>query len=74
MRHRNEDAAIGGAVRAGGSRGLAPVPLAPAVIPLAHAPDDPGPDAELHHIEPAPEPTAEPPADSWSKIRQLFKQ
>ena len=55
------------------SRGLAPVPPAPAVIPLAHAPDDPGPDAELHHIEPAPEPTAEPPADSWSKIRQLFR-
>jgi len=50
---------------------LPPVPLAPAVIPLAHAPDDPGPDAELHQIEPVPEATAEAPADSW--IRQLFK-
>jgi HemY protein len=55
------------------ARGLPPVPLAPAVIPLAHAPDDPGPDPELHHIEPVPEATAEPPADSWSKIRQLFR-
>ena len=43
------------------------------VIPLVHVPDDPGPDPEPHHIEPMPEPTAEPPADSWGKIRQLFR-
>jgi HemY protein len=55
------------------ARGLQPVPLAPAVIPLVHAPDDPGPDPEPHHIEPMPEPTAEPPADGWGKIRQLFR-
>ncbi len=54
-------------------RSLTPVAIAPAVIPLVHAPDDPGPDAEPH-IEPAPEPTAEPPSDNWSRIRQLFKQ
>jgi hypothetical protein len=52
---------------------LTPIPLAPAVIPLVHVPDDPGPDPDEHHIEPVPEPTAEPPADSWSKIRQMFK-
>ncbi len=57
------------------ARGLTPVPLAPPVIPLVHVPDDPGPDPdpEMHHIEPVPGATAEPPADSWSKIRQLFK-
>jgi HemY protein len=51
---------------------VTPVPLAPAVIPLVHAPDDPGPEPESQ-IEPHPEPTAEPPTDSWSKIRQLFR-
>jgi hypothetical protein len=50
----------------------APPPLAPAVIPLVHAPDDPGPEGEAP-IEPEPEPATEPPADSWSKIRQLFR-
>jgi HemY protein len=52
--------------------GVTPVPLAPPVIPLVHAPDDPGPEPESQ-IEPQPEPTAES-ADSWSKIRQLFRQ
>jgi hypothetical protein len=49
-----------------------PVPLAPAVIPLVHAPDDPGPDPETQ-IEPEPEPAAEPLPDSWSRIRAMFK-
>jgi HemY protein len=53
-------------------RSFAPVAIAPAVIPLVHAPDDPGPDPEKPS-EPAPEPPAEPPPDSWSRIRQLFK-
>jgi HemY protein len=53
------------------ARSLTPVPVPPAVIPLVHAPDDPGPDPELH-IEPEPEPTVELP-DSWSRIRQMFK-
>jgi HemY protein len=54
-------------------RNLTPVAIAPAVIPLVHAPDDPGPEPETR-IDPAPETTTEPPADSWSRIRQLFKQ
>jgi HemY protein len=41
-------------------------PIAPAVIPLVHAPDDPGPNGE-----PPAEP--EPPPASWSRIRALFK-
>jgi hypothetical protein len=50
-----------------------PVPIPPALIPLVHAPDDPGPDPEAH-VEPEPEPTVEPLPDSWSRIRQLFRQ
>jgi hypothetical protein len=42
-------------------------PLVPAVIPLVHAPDDPGPNGETP-AEPEP-----PPPDSWSRIRALFK-
>jgi HemY protein len=42
-------------------------PIAPAVIPLVHAPDDPGPNGE-----PPAEPEPPPPA-SWSRIRALFK-
>jgi HemY protein len=42
----------------------------PPVIPMVHAPDDPGPDTD---VEADPAPTSEPPAASWSKIRQLFR-
>ena len=42
------------------------------VIPLVHVPDDPGPDHEAQ-AEPAPEPASEPPSDSWTRIRHLFK-
>src|SRR5262245_16168803 len=45
--------------------------VAPAVIPLVHAPDDPGPNGETE-VEPAPEPST-PPSDGWSRIRALFK-
>jgi HemY protein len=45
--------------------------VAPAVIPLVHAPDDPGPNGETE-AEPAPE-AATPPADGWSRIRALFR-
>jgi HemY protein len=43
-------------------------PIAETVIPLAQAPDDPGPE---HDAEPEPAPEAGP--DGWSKFRQLFK-
>jgi len=42
----------------------------PPVIPMVHAPDDPGPESE---VEAEPAPTTEPAAASWSKIRQLFR-
>jgi len=47
-----------------------PIPIPPAVIPLVHAPDDPGPEPESKKRE-----TEEgtDPADSWSRIRQLFR-
>lgn len=48
-----------------------PIPVEP-VIPLVHAPDDPGtelgPDAE-----PVPEPSAPPAGDAWQRFRQLFR-
>jgi hypothetical protein len=52
-------------------RGRAMTAVAPAVIPLVHAPDDPGPNGE-QEVEPAPEP-APPPTDGWSRIRALFR-
>jgi HemY protein len=48
------------------------VPLAPAVIPLVHAPDDPGPEPEAP-AEPEPESTTEPSSEGWKIIRGLFK-
>jgi HemY protein len=47
-------------------------PLAPTVIPLVHAPDDPGPQADVA-AEPQPEGAAEAPVDAWTRIRQMFK-
>ncbi len=52
-------------------RSLAPLAVAPAVIPLVHAPDDPGPDPETPN-DPAPE-AVEPEDEGWGRIRQLFK-
>jgi HemY protein len=54
-------------------RTVAPVPLAPAVIPLVHAPDDPGPDAQ-NGIEPTAESEAEHSTDPWWRFRHLFRQ
>jgi len=42
------------------------------VIPLVHAPDDPGPDLGLDG-DPVPEPTPPPAGDAWQRIRQLFR-
>jgi len=41
------------------------------VIPLVHAPDDPGPDDRFEG-DPLPEPTT-PPSDGWRRLRQLFR-
>jgi HemY protein len=44
-----------------------------AVIPLVHAPDDPGPDFGSEG-DPRPEPASAPPfRDAWQRIRQLFR-
>ena len=43
-----------------------------AIIPLVHAPDDPGLDSGLD-ADPVPEPTLPPPKDTWQRIMQLFR-
>lgn len=43
-----------------------------AVIPLVHAPDDPGLDSGLDR-DPVPEPSTPPPRDAWQRIMQLFR-
>jgi HemY protein len=48
-----------------------PKPVEP-VIPLVHAPDDPGPDSGVEG-DPVPEPTTPPAGDAWQRIRQLFR-
>jgi HemY protein len=46
----------------------------PPVIPLAHAPDDPGPNANAEvPPDPAPEGPDAPPVDNWSRLRAMFK-
>ena len=40
------------------------------VIPLVHAPDDPGPDSGLDG-DPVPEPSQ--PSDAWQRIKELFR-
>src|SRR5665213_1788247 len=42
------------------------------VIPLVHAPDDPGPDSALES-DPVPEPTTPPPEAPWQRFIQLFR-
>ena len=44
---------------------------APAVIPLIHAPDDPGPDGEPH-ADPVPD-VPPPQPNGWDRLRALFK-
>jgi HemY protein len=40
------------------------------VIPIVHAPDDPGPDSAIEP-DPVPEPTS--PGNAWDRFRQLFR-
>ncbi len=42
------------------------------VIPLVHAPDDPGPESGLDG-DPVPETSAPPAGDTWQRIRGLFR-
>ena len=42
------------------------------VIPLVHAPDDPGLDPGLDR-DPVPEPSTPPAGDAWQRLRQLFR-
>jgi HemY protein len=47
-----------------------------AVIPLVHAPDDPGLHSGLNpglDVDPVPEPTSPPPRDAWQRLLQLFR-
>src|SRR5262249_22453707 len=47
---------------------------APPVIPLVHAPDDPGPSANAEvPPDPAPEGPDAPPPDGWTRFRAMFK-
>ena len=50
---------------------ITPKPVEP-VIPLVHAPDDPGPDSTLES-DPVPETTASPPRAPWQRFMQLFR-
>jgi len=52
-------------------KSVEPKPVEP-VIPLVHAPDDPGPDSGLDR-DPMPEPTTPPVGDAWQRIRQFFR-
>jgi HemY protein len=52
-------------------KSVEPKPVEP-VIPLVHAPDDPGPDSGFDG-DPVPEPTTPPAADAWQRIRQFFR-
>ena len=50
-----------------------PIQIPPAVIPLMHAPDDPGPDPDTTNESDAQSNIEESPAPSWTRIRQLFR-
>jgi HemY protein len=51
---------------------LAPIPLAPGVIPLVHAPDDPGPEPEVP-TDGESETSNGVRVDNWTRIRHLFR-
>src|SRR5262249_50964649 len=51
-----------------------PAHAPPPVIPLVHAPDDPGPSTNAEvPPDPAPEGPDAPPADGWTRLRAMFK-
>jgi HemY protein len=60
------------AAAAAEAKPVAPAKPVEAVIPLVHAPDDPGPDSPSES-DPVAEVNAPPPRDVWQRIRQLFR-
>ena len=58
--------------RRGRKKAQPPVAVSPAVIPLVHVPDDPGPEGGLPP-DPEIDTRDEPASDSWRKLRGLFK-
>jgi HemY protein len=54
------------------SRALAKTKPVEPVIPLVHAPDDPGLDLGLDR-DPVPESSTHPASDTWHRLRQLFR-
>jgi HemY protein len=59
------------AAKSPGKSGLKTKPVE-AVIPLVHAPDDPGLDSGLD-ADPVPEPSTPPARDTWQRLMQLFR-
>ncbi|MFL6796507.1 MAG: heme biosynthesis protein HemY [Xanthobacteraceae bacterium] len=72
--HKEAEPAVQAPVTAGppARSDLTTVPLAPAVIPLTHAPDDPGPEP-VRETESEPEASKAGASDNWTRIRQLFR-
>jgi HemY protein len=61
----------GSAAKSSAKSATRPKPAEP-VIPLVHAPDDPGPGSGFDG-DPVPEAAAPPSGDTWQRIRQLFR-
>jgi HemY protein len=53
-------------------RGRSSASVTPAVIPMVHVPDDPGPEPE-ERSEPETEPSAATGTEGWNKLRGLFR-
>jgi HemY protein len=50
-----------------------PIQIPPAVIPLMHAPDDPGPDPDVPNESSSQSDIEESATPNWTRIRQLFR-
>ncbi len=55
------------------SRTGSPIQIPPAIIPLMHAPDDPGPGPDAPSGSDSQSNIEESPAPNWTRIRQLFR-
>ena len=68
---RTQSTPAGRSMRAVDKRATKVKPVEP-VIPLVHAPDDPGPGSGLDG-DPMPEISTPPAGDAWQRLRQLFR-